>query len=257
MNPRSRKRLSCGGIALALLTGCGPEYEDALEVTSFAIVRASSSPTSYEAEATFMSPYQGGDCSTSPVKGGCAITRCNAEPPKSERVTAGALTIQGSETVVLNADNAFRASADRALFTSGDDVLLDLVAGTEVPSVRRTLTAPSGTSLSSPPPVDEVSTLELERGYALGFEWVPGDSGFMRASLRAGLVVVACEWDLGAGAGLVEATFIEQLPASDGTDSVLEVWTEQSDVVRKGGWEFLFLLQGAVSGARYASFFLE
>jgi hypothetical protein len=105
--------------------------------------------------------------------------------------------------------------------------------------------------------VDEGTALELKRGYALGFEWTPGDSGFMRASLRAGLSVVACEWELADGAGLVEATFVDQLPASDGTDSVVEVWTEQSDVVRKGGWEFLFLLQGAVSGAGYASFLLE
>ncbi len=257
MNARSRKGICCIGFGLVLLTGCGPEYEDALEVTSFAIVRASSSATSYEAEASFMSPYRAGDCSTSPVKNGCAITRCNAAPPESERVAAGALTIQGSETVVLNEDNDFSASAERALFSSGDEVLLDLIASADVPSVRRTLSAPSGTALSLPPPVDEATPLELKRGYALGFEWTPGESGFMRASLQSGLVAVACEWDLGDGAGLVDAAFIDQLPASDGTDSALEVWTEQSDVVRKGGWEFLFLLQGTVSGAGYASFLLD
>ncbi len=71
-----------------------------------------------------MSPYQGSDCSTSSASNGCAVTYCNEAPAESERVAAGALTIQGSETVVLDEENSFSASADRALFSSGDDVLL-------------------------------------------------------------------------------------------------------------------------------------
>jgi hypothetical protein len=257
MSARLVHRIPLVGLALTLLPACGPDYGEAEEITSFAIVRVSSSATSYEAEATFMSPYQWGDCSTSSVRGGCAITRCDSQPPESELVTAGALTIQGSETVVLNEDNEFRATAERALFSSGDDVLLDLAAGNDVPSVRRTLSAPSGTSLSSPPPVEEPSALELKRGYALGFEWTPGESGFMRASLRSGLVALACQWELDDGVGLVDSSFVDELPSSDGTDSVVEVWTEQSDVVRKGGWEFLLLLQGVVSQGGYSSFLLE
>ncbi len=79
--------------------------------------------------------------------------------------------------MVLNEENEFRASAERRLFSSGDDVLLDLVAGNDVPSVRRTLSAPSGSSLSLPPPVEEPSVLELKRDYALGLVWTPGESG--------------------------------------------------------------------------------
>jgi hypothetical protein len=257
MNARTRKCIPCVGLALLLLTGCGPDYGDPEPVTSFAIVRASSSATSYEAEATFMSPYQGSDCSTSSASNGCAVTYCNEAPAESERVAAGALTIQGSETVVLDEENSFSASADRALFSSGDDVLLDLVAGNEVPSLRRTLSAPSGSSLTTPPPVEEPTMLELKRHHGVVFEWAPGESGFMRASFRSGLVALACQWDLDDGVGLVESDFVDQLPSSEGTDSVVEVWTEQSDAVRKGGWEFLLLLQGVVSGARYSSFLLE
>ncbi len=46
MNARTRKCIPCVGLALLLLTGCGPDYGDPEPVTSFAIVRASSSATS-------------------------------------------------------------------------------------------------------------------------------------------------------------------------------------------------------------------
>ena len=66
------------GLAFSLLPACGPDYGEAEPIESFAIVRVSSSASSYEAEATFMSPYQWGDCSTSPAEGGCSITRCKS-----------------------------------------------------------------------------------------------------------------------------------------------------------------------------------
>jgi hypothetical protein len=257
MHARSLRHALVGGLLSGLLSACAPEYGEAEEITSFAVLRASSSATAYEAEATFLSPYRFGDCSTSPVVGGCVITQCRSEPPESERVAAGTLTIQGRETVVLDEANEYRAGGERSLFSAGDDVLLDLVGGNGVPSARRTLEAPSGTSLSSPPPGEEPSVLELKRGYGLGLEWTPGKYGFFRVSLRAGLVAVACEWDIADGVGIVGPDFIDQLPASDGTDSSFAVWTEQSDVVRNRGWEFLFLLQGDVSGAGYSSFYVE
>lgn len=236
---------------------CEPEYAPPEPVTSFAILRAVSSATSYEADATFLSPYEWGDCTTSNVGGGCAVTTCGSLPPESEQVTAGPLTIQGKETVVLNEDNSFRASAERPLFAAGEEVLFDLVADHGVPGVRRRLTAPSGSSLSLPPAVDEPRTLELKRGYGLRLEWAPGSEGFMRASLRSELAAVACQWELEAGEAIIDPSVVALLPPSDGKASVVEIWTEQSDVVRKGGWEFLFLLQGRVAGAGYRSFSLD
>ncbi len=233
--------------------GCGFDEEPQGPAKHFAVLSATSSGLAHSARATFrtnVSPT----CDLVRTHDGCVIARCDSAEPSGEVALAGAVTIQGDTTVVLDADNDWAFEGDGALFANGAEVLFDVAASGDVPAFRSALRAPSSTSLTAPLPASEGAPLEVVAGEDVIVEWVPGNNGLMKFYASSGLVGVTCEWTISNGLGWIGAETLAALPPSDGSDSVVEFWTEQNGVGREGDWEFLLLLGGEAAGSQFAGF---
>jgi len=233
--------------------GCGFDEEPLPQASHFGVLSATSSAVAHSAHASFRSNVSA-SCSMTPTSDGCVVARCESDEASGEPAAAGAVTIQGDATVVLDADNAWTAEGDGALFGNGDEVLFDVAAGDDVPAFRGTLRAPSSTSLTAPQASEDGAPLELAAGENLGVEWVPGNNGLMKFYASSGLVGVSCEWTISNGEALIFASTLAELPPSDGSDSLAEFWTEQNGVGREDDWEFLLLLTGEAADGTFTGY---
>jgi hypothetical protein len=250
---RQRTARWLNGLAPFVFLGCGPTADPLPAAAHFGVLRAASTSSSHSAWANFTSDVSP-SCSLTRLGDGCLLANCESLEASGVRVSPTRVTVQGAQTVVLDAENDFVTDGEGALFGNGDEVLFDIAPSADVPALRQSLKAPTSTTLTAPLPSAEPAPLELVAGADLQLEWVPGNNGLMKFNASQGLVSLSCEWSVADGEGAVLASSLAQLPVGDGSDSFAEFWTEQNTVVREDDWEFLLLLSGDVIGSDFLGY---
>jgi hypothetical protein len=169
----------------------------------------------------------GGDCTVT-THGDCKVRTCTGGTPSTPTsVSAGTITVEGKETLILTPDatNDYELAGGTGLLWDPGQTITISAAGAEVPAFTHALQASSPVTVTSPaaPPADTPLSLDRSKDFVL--TWTGGTTGAVTTLWKVEgtdpFVSIQCAFAASDGEGTVPAAALQALPESGSGDILL------------------------------------